>query len=261
MSQSPSQGKGRLSIVGSGPGSREQMTGKAVTAISEAEVIIGNRLYLEHLGGLIEGKQIIWSAMGKEVERAQEAVRLAQGKRVAMISGGDAGIYGMASIVLEVVEHEAPGIEVEVIPGITAASAAASLLGSPLSGDFVIMSLSDLLTPWDEIERRLKLAFAMMVPVAIYNPRSRNRQGNLQRALQLARDSLPARTPIGLVRNAYREEQGVTVTTLGSLLEDDSRVDMHTVLIIGGQSSREWKEGEDVRGIITPRGYHSKYVY
>lgn len=149
----------------------QQLTPAAMKAIAAANVVIGNAFYLDKLGVLLANKQVIRSSMGKEVDRAKEAARLAADCNVAMITGGDAGVYGMASIVLEVVEHEFPETDVEVLPGVTAVTAAASRLGSPLSGDYVTLSLSDLLTPWETIEKRLHLAFQMGVPVALYNPK------------------------------------------------------------------------------------------
>ena len=168
----PSHGEGRgvLYIVGSGPGSPEQMTTRALQAIRDAEYVLGNDSYLVPLSALLEGKNVIRSGMGKEVERAREAVILARDHVVAMVSGGDPGVYGMASIVLEVAERSGTDARIEVIPGVTAATAAASRLGSPLSGDFVVVSLSDLLTPIDVIEERLEHAFAMGIPVVLTIP-------------------------------------------------------------------------------------------
>lgn len=239
----------------------DNLTPYARSAIKDSDVVIGNKLYLDLIRDELEGKRVINSAMGKEVDRAQEAVRLAKRSKVAMVSGGDAGVYGMASIVLEVIEREGEGIRVEVIPGVTAATAAASRLGSPLSGDFLVISLSDLLTPWEVIERRLDLGFQIGIPMAVYNPRSRNRPGNLHRALEIGLRHADHATPVGIVRNVYREGESVTVTTLGALFEDDRVVDMHSIIIIGGECTRKWMEGENVKGIITPRGYHNKYVY
>jgi precorrin-3B C17-methyltransferase len=264
MSRSPSQDKidGTLYVVSTGPGDPDNLTPLARKAIEGSDVIIGNGFYLDQMRPLLEGKKVITSHMGKEVDRAREAVRMALGAKVAMVSGGDAGVYGMASIVLEVAQHEAPGLEVKVIPGVTAATAAASILGSPLSGDFLVISLSDLLTPWEVIERRLDLGFQMGVPMAVYNPRSHNRPGNLRKALEIGLRHARPETPVGIVRNAYRgEEESVIVTDLGSLYVDESIVDMHSMVIIGGESTQLLKEGENVRGIITPRGYHRKYVY
>lgn len=259
----PSQDErqGILYIVGSGPGSPEQMTGKALQAIRDAEYILGNDSYLTPVSTLLEGKKVIRSSMGKEVERAKEAVSLAREHVVAMVSGGDPGVYGMASIVLEVAEHAGSTARIEVIPGVTAATAAASRLGSPLSGDFAVVSLSDLLTPIEVIEERLAHAFAMGIPVVLYNPRSRGRPHNFARAMEIASSYRGPATPLGLVKNAYREGEVVVVTTLGEVAGIEDQVDMHSAVIVGGSESRIWKVGENVRGIITPRGYHRKYLY
>lgn len=264
MSRSPSQDEaaGILFVVSTGPGDMGNLTPLAREAMLESDIIIGNQFYLDQMRPLLEGKKVINSHMGKEVDRAREAVLLARSSKVAMVSGGDAGVYGMASIVLELAQREAPGLEVKIIPGVTAATAAASVLGSPLSGDFLVISLSDLLTPWEIIEKRLDLGFQMGIPIAVYNPRSHNRPGNLRKALEIGLRHARPDTPVGIVRNAYRTEgEDFTVTDLGSLHEDDSAVDMHSMVIIGGETTRLLKEGEDVRGIITPRGYHRKYVY
>jgi precorrin-3B C17-methyltransferase len=253
--------RGKLYIIGIGPGDRSLLTERARTALAESEYILGNGVYLDLLGPLISGKRVVRSAMGKEVERAQQSILLAQEHLVAMVSGGDAGIYGMASIVLEVIAGQGIDIPLEIIPGITAAQAAASRLGSPLSGDFVVISLSDLLTPWEEIEHRLEHAFTMGVPVVIYNPRSRGRPDNLKKALQIARKHLADEVPVGVVRNAYREEEEVLVTTLSGVAENLDRVDMHSTVIVGGKETKFWKRGSNVKGIITPRGYHRKYAY
>lgn len=131
-----------------------------------------------------------------------------------------------------------------------------------MSSDFLVISLSDLLTPWEVIERRLDLGFQMGIPMAVYNPRSHNRPGNLRKALEIGLRHARRDTPIGIVRNAYRgEEESYLVTDLGSLHDDDSAVDMHSMVIIGGEGTQVMMEGENVRGIITPRGYHRKYVY
>jgi len=252
---------GRLSIVGIGPGGHGQMTAKARDTILGADCIIGNGLYLDQIAPLLSGKEIIRSSMGREVERARQAVELGCSRAVAVVSGGDPGVYGMASIVLEVLERSGLDIPVEVVPGVTAATAAASRLGAPLSGDFTVISLSDLLTPWEEIGRRLDLAFQMGVPVVLYNPRSRGRRDHLAVALEHALCHLPPDTPVGFVKDAYREGEQLTITTLGSARERIGNVDMHATIIIGGRESRIWRRGEDAKGIITHRGYERKYVY
>jgi precorrin-3B C17-methyltransferase len=257
----PAEGNGSLAIVGIGPGSPDQMTMRALKVIAGAEIIIGNETYLDQLKEFLAGKTIVRSSMGKEVERAKTAISMAQRRRVAIISGGDAGVYGMAGIVLEVLEHEKDQIPVEIVPGVTAANAAASRLGSPLSGDFAVISLSDLLTPLDVIEKRLDAVFSVGIPVVLYNPRSRGRPHNFMAAIAIARKYLDGNTPVGIVRNAFRTGEKVTITTLGGIEEWSESVDMHTTVIIGGLESRIWRRGEDVKGIITPRGYHRKYLY
>ena len=248
-------------MVGCGPGTADQITGRAVAALREAEYVIGNASYLAPLAPLLGGKKVIQSSMGKEVERARLAVGLARESVVAMVSGGDPGVYGMAGIVLEVAERSPVPVRVEVIPGVTAATAAASLLGSPLSGDFAVVSLSDLLTPAGVIEERLRCALAMGVPVVLYNPRSRGRPHNFARAIEIARQFREPSTPVGLVKNAYREGERTIVSTLGEVKKLEDEVDMHTTVIIGGKETRTGKVGENETTIITPRGYQRKYVY
>lgn len=253
--------RGKLYLIGTGPGDLSQLTDHARNAIAESEYILGNGVYLDLLGPLITGKQVIRSTMGEEVKRAERSIALAQSHIVSLVSGGDAGIYGMASIVIEIIDHQGIDISLEVIPGITAAQAAASRLGSPLSGDFVVISLSNLLTPWEKIAHRLELAFSMGVPVVLYNPKSRGRPDNLKKALDIARKHMADTVPVGVVRNAYRKEEEVQVTTLSELMQNLDRVDMHSTVIIGGEETKIWRRGSDVKGIITPRGYHRKYSY
>ena len=253
--------KGSLSIVGLGPGLAEYMTPRAKNAIAAAEYILGHSVYLKPLEPLLASKQVISSSMGKEIDRAKQAIDLACTHRVAIVSGGDAGVYGMASIVLAVLEHEGADIPVEIVPGVTAANAAASRVGSPLSGDFAVISLSDLLTPLEVIEARLEAVFALGIPVVLYNPKSRGRPHNLALAMEIAGKHLQPETPVGIVRNALREDEVTMVTILGEIGQVMDAIDMHTTVIVGGRESRIWRMGDDVKGIITPRGYHRKYVY
>ena len=237
------------------------MTAHALKAIARSDYVLGHAMYLEPLEPLLKGKNVISSSMGKEVDRAGQAIELARTHAVAIVSGGDAGVYGMASIVLEILEHSGIVIEVEVIPGVTAANAAASRVGSPLSGDFAVISLSDLLTPLEVIEKRLDAVFGIGIPVVLYNPKSRGRPHNFAIAVEHARRHLGSGTPIAIVRNALRDDEATIVTTLGEIEEHEPAIDMHTTVIIGGSESRIWRMGNDVKGIITPRGYHRKYVY
>lgn len=251
-----------LYIVGAGPGKLEYMTGRAIDVLTHAQYVIGNDSYLEPLTSLLEGKQVIRSSMGKEVDRAQKAIELSKSGRVAIVSGGDAGVYGMAGIVLEVLEHSGAEIPVEIVPGVTAANAGSSLVGSPLSGDYATISLSDLLTPLEVIEQRLDAVFSVGIPVVIYNPRSHGRPHNFALAVEHARKYYPATVPVAIIKNALRNGQSEPViVTLGEIESVIDTIDMHTTVIFGGKESRIWRMGDHVKGIITPRGYHHKYVY
>lgn len=257
---SPGEGRGVLYIVGTGPGAPDLLAPRAEAAIRSSRYVIGNTLYLGQIRHLLEGKEVIESSMGREVERAREAVHLARHSRVSIVSGGDPGVYGMAGIVLEVLERSGSEIPFEVIPGITAATAAAALAGSPLSGDFVVLSLSDLLIPWEVIEKRLHAAFSMKIPVVLYNPRSRTRKKNLHRAIGIARGYLSEDTPVACARDVSREGEAIRIMTLETFEELETLVDMHSVVIIGGEESYIWSGNENER-IITPRGYQRKYSY
>jgi precorrin-3B C17-methyltransferase len=237
------------------------MSPRAKDAIGSSEYVIGNDSYLDSVAGLLDGKKVIRSSMGKEVERAQKAIGLAETSVVSMVSGGDPGVYGMASIVLEVMDRSGSRVPVEVIPGITAANAAASRVGSPLSGDYAVISLSDLLTPMEVIEQRLAAVFSVGIPVVLYNPRSRGRPHNFARAMEIAAEHLRPETPIAIVKNAFRDGETTIFTTLGEIGEVIGEVDMHSTVIVGGRETRFWKTDGAVRGIITPRGYDRKYVY
>lgn len=259
-SQSQDDHKGKLYIVGTGPGKLEYMTVKAMKAIAGSDVVIGNALYLDMLQPLLTGKKVIRSGMGSEVERARTSVELSRTQVVSIVSGGDAGVYGMAGIVLEVLKNSGINVPFEVVPGVTAATSAASCLGSPLSGDFVVISLSDLLTPVEVIEKRLEHAFSMGVPVVLYNPRSHGRPHNLASALGIAKKHLAGSTPVGVVKNAYRDGEETIIKTLDDMIESHEFVDMHSTVIVGGEESITWRAG-DVTGMVTPRGYGRKYVY
>jgi precorrin-3B C17-methyltransferase len=237
------------------------MTPRALEAVTGADYVLGHASYLAPLQPLLAGKKVISSSMGKEVDRARQALDLARDHKVAIVSGGDAGVYGMASIVLEVIEHSGEQVEVEVIPGVTAANAAASRAGSPLSGDFAVISLSDLLTPLEVIEKRLDAFFSVGIPVVLYNPRSHGRPHNFAIAIGIARKYLAGTTPVAIVKNAMREDEETIITTLAEIETSMEKIDMHTTVIVGGNESRIWRMGDDVKGIITPRGYHRKYVY
>ncbi len=255
----------KLYIVGIGPGHPDFMTVAAQQAILESKYIIGNTTYLDQIKPLLPGKKVITSSMGEEIARARHALELASGgNTVSIISGGDAGVYGMAGIVLEIAEKEGAGADkdadastqIQVIPGVTAANAAASIIGSPITSDFASISLSNLLTPWEDIEKRISGAAASDFVIVLYNPKSRNRNTNFGRCIEIVKRYRSGSVPVGLVKNAYRDDMRAVVTTLERVLDYDDFVDMHTTAIIGNSESRIWGER-----IITPRGYHRKYDY
>ncbi|GFO96038.1 precorrin-3B C(17)-methyltransferase [groundwater metagenome] len=253
MSQSQSQGK--LYIVGIGPGAVEHLTEKARKALLESEYVIGNCTYLDQIASVIQNAKIIRSGMGGEVERAKKAVEFGKEHVVSIISGGDANVYGMAGLVFEVAE-KVGDTEIEVIPGVTAVNAAASLLGAPIVNDFAVVSLSDLLTPATMIERRLRSAAEADFVIAIYNPKSRNRKENFGRAIEIIQKYRKDETPVGIVKNATRDGETVIATTLGKIMEFNDAIDMSTIVLIGNSESRLWNNR-----IITPRGYQRKYEY
>ncbi len=245
--------RGRLYLVGTGPGDLAQLTPAARTALAGSEVIVGYRLYLDLLGPLLVGKEIISSQLTEEVARAGLAIDLARrGRCVALVSSGDAGVYGMAGLALELLHGtgwrpgDAP--DVEVVPGLTAAGAAAALLGAPLMHDWACVSLSDLLTPWPVILRRVEAVAAADFVLCLYNPRSRRRDWQLDAAQEMLLRYRTAGTPVGLVTNAFREGQRVHTTTLAAL--DPAQVDMLTTIVVGNSATI------DLDGLlVTPRGY------
>lgn len=223
------------------------MSYHAMAAIKEAEVIVGFKTYLNFLGGLLAEKEIVDSGMRKEVERCQIAVEKARaGQKVAIVSSGDAGVYGMAGLILEIVSNE--DLEVEIVPGITAANAAAASLGAPLMHDYAVISLSNLLTPWEKITKRLACAAEGDFIIALYNPRSRGRRDQIVEAQKIISEKRDLQTPVGIVRNAKREGEEVVITTLGEMLNHE--IDMFTMVIIGNSCTFA-----NDKYMITPRGY------
>lgn len=252
----------KLYIVGTGPGGIKHLTEAARDAIAASSTIVGYNNYIELIQPLVAGKQIISTGMMQEIERCRTAIRLASaGETVAMVSGGDAGIYGMAGLIFELIEidrqqtegHDSDSSpEVCVIPGISAIQAAASVLGAPLMHDFSVISLSDLLTPWDLITERLEAAARADFVIVIFNPRSKSRVTQIVEARNIILAARPRETPVGIVRNACREGERATVTTLGELL--DHEIDMSTIVIIGNSSTFV----DSSARMVTPRGYASK---
>ena len=243
----------KLFVVGIGPGDLNHMTGAARAALESAEVVVGYSTYLDLVAPLLAGKEIVSSGMMQEVDRCRQALRIAaSGRDVALISGGDAGIYGMAGLVLELLEAGDSAPEVVVIPGVSALQAAAAVLGAPLMHDFAVISLSDLMTSWDAIEKRLAAAAAADFVIVLYNPKSKGRVRQIARARDLILAARPGDTPVGIVRNACRDGEKRTVTTLDDMLVHE--IDMFSIVIIGNASTYVDGKGR----MVTPRGYASR---
>jgi precorrin-3B methylase len=280
-----------LYVVGIGPGSAADRTRRAEAAIAASDVVVGYAKYLAHVKDLCAGKELVSSGMKEEVERCRHALELAQaGRVVSLISSGDAGVYGMAGLAIELacstgilpvslqfpavssspeqqkqqdmgkmpMLHEDAGetpapqrcaIDIEIVPGVTAASAAAARMGAPLMLDFAVISLSDLLVPWETIRRRVEAVAAADMVLALYNPRSTKRVRQLEETVEILLRHRADSTPVGIGRAVGSEDEHIQITTLGRLLGE--QVDMRTVLIVGNSMSRAldgW--------FITSRGYH-----
>lgn len=242
----------KVIIVGIGPGDAEYMTNQAYAALEQADVLCGYTVYIDLVKHLFSEKETFTTPMKKEKERCQWALETAQaGKTVAMVCSGDAGVYGMAGLVLQLAEAF-PDVEVEIVAGVTAALSGGALLGAPLGHDFCVISLSDLLTPWEVIERRLRCAAEGDFAVCLYNPVSKKRKDYLQKAcdILLAAGKSPE-TSCGWVRNIGREGQEKQILTLQELRT--ASLDMFTTVFIGSQSTQIRKDW-----MITPRGYEKK---
>jgi len=245
--------RGEIRVVGFGPGALDQMTPAARHAIETADVIIGYKTYLNLIQHLAPGTPRIRSRMKEEIGRAKKALALAEeGKRVAVISSGDPGVYAMAGLALELVERKTSHVHVRIFPGIPAANSVAALLGAPLSHDYATISLSDLLTPLDRILDRVEAAARSDMVIALYNPRSTKRVQPLIRSLEIIRGYRDPKTPVGIVKSAFRERERITLTTLDAV--DIDAIGMLTTMIIGN-SHTFISRGR----MITPRGYENKY--
>lgn len=236
-------------IVGLGPGEPSQITPKALQAIETSSVIVGYSVYIDLIQHLIQGKEIVSTPMMKEVERCKMAVEEARvGKTVTMVSSGDAGVYGMASLVIEVCEELQVETDIEIVAGITAATSAAAVLGAPLTHDFAVISLSNLLTPWEKIKRRLDLASQAEFIIVLYNPSSKKRHDFLEKACDIILKNTTKDTMCGYVRNIGREGESAKIMTLEELKYE--QVDMFTTVIIGNETTKVM-QGK----LVTPRGY------
>ena len=247
----------KLFVVGIGPGGLNHMTFEAHQAIEKADVVVGYKTYLEFIEPLLAGKEVVSSGMMREVERCSEALAIAaSGKLVALVSSGDAGIYGMAGLALELADVALDGapspyqeVEIVIVPGVSAVQAAASVLGAPLMHDFAVISLSDLMTPLDTIRRRLRAAADADFVVALYNPRSKGRITQIEEAAAILIAARGPQVPVGIVRNACRSGEERTITTLGEMLSHP--IDMFSIVIIGNAATRLCNDGR----MVTPRGY------
>ena len=243
--------EGKIIVVGIGPGSQQQITPAVLSAIKSSDVIIGYKYYFQFIRSLIDDRvRCLDTGMKRERERAEMAFQYAAGGSVVcVISSGDAGIYGMVPLIYEMKKERGSSIEIESLPGISAFQMAASLLGAPVGHDFCVISMSDLMTPWATIEKRIYAAAEADFVTAVYNPVSRERYWELSRLKEIFLKSRSPQTPVGYVRQAGRDEQQVTITTLAQL--DTTLIDMFTVVIIG--SSMTYRFGDRM---ITPRGYY-----
>lgn len=237
----------KLYVIGIGPGGQGDFTLRCIEALKESEVIVAYKPYLDYVKEYVGDKETFTSGMRGEIERCKVAIEFAkEGKTTSIISTGDAGLYGMAGPIYELAREE--DIEIQVIPGVTSAFSAASELGAPIMHDLAFISLSDLLTPWKLIEKRLELASQGDFVLALYNARSKGRPNHLSQAVELIMKYKKGDTPVGIVKNSGRGGTEKTITTLGDI--DYEIVDMNTVLIIGNNSTYI-EDGH----IITPRGY------
>ena len=242
----------KIIIAGLGPGSLTDITPAALDALSAADVVVGYKYYFQFIRDIIRpDTKCIDTGMKRERQRAEQAFELAeQGNTVCVISSGDAGIYGMAPLIYEMKKERNSDIEIITLPGISAFQKAASLLGAPMGHDFCVISLSDLMTPWERIERRIIAATQADFVTAVYNPKSEGRYWQLYRLKELfLREGRSPETPVGYIRQAGREEESIFLTTLTEF--DPEKVDMFTIVIIGNSQTYRFNEH-----MITPRGYY-----
>ena len=245
---------GTLFVVGLGPGSLDLLTPEAATALDAADTVVGYQGYLELIAATGRQGRSSAAALGEEVERARLALQLAEeGRAVALVSSGDAGVYGMGGVVWELAARQGTAVEIVVVPGITAACSAAARLGAPLAHDWACVSLSDLLTPWDVITRRVEAAAQADFVLVLYNPASRSRTHQLTAVADRLLAFRDPQTPVGLVENAYRDGERVEVVTLLDLALGKARVNMFTIVIVGGT-----RTFVDRGRMITPRIYAAK---
>ena len=248
---------GKLYLVSIGPGAADHMTPAALKAVKNSDYLIGYKTYLKIISGIIENQQVITTGMTEELQRANLAIEKAkEGYSVSLISSGDVGVYGMASLVLELLhksnwqKNESP--QLAIIPGITAANACSSLIGAPLGHDYCVISLSDLLTPWSAIVRKIEAAAQADFVITLYNPASTKRKTQIMEARDIILKYRKQETPVCLIKSAYRKNQTIILTDLESFLEN--KIGMLTTIIIGNSQTFTHEDY-----MITPRGYADKY--
>ena len=250
---------GKLSIVGVGPGHHDHMTFRAKQVILESDTIVGYETYVNLVQDLLEGKTVYRYAMTQEVERAHQCIDLAlSGKHVSIVSSGDPGIYGMAGLIYETLAERGwnpqDGLEVEIVPGVSALNSCASIVGSPLMTDFAVVSMSDLLVPWEVIVNRVESAAKGDFVIVIYNPASKKRVHQLQDTRQILLKYRKPSTPVAIIKSAYRESEIILMTDLENLPNYSEELGMTCTVIVGNSSTYTYKDL-----MINPRGYKSKY--
>lgn len=250
---------GKLYIVGVGPGHHDHMTFRAKQVIEESDTIVGYETYVNLVEDLIGGKEVHRYAMTQEVERAHQCIELAKsGKIVSLVSSGDPGIYGMAGLIYEILAEDGwnrkDGMYVEIVPGVSSLNSCAALVGSPLMTDFAVVSMSDLLVPWEIITKRVEAAAQGDFVIVIYNPASKKRIHQLQDTRRMLLKYRAPSTPVAIVKGAYRESQEVVLTDLENMENHQDKLGMITTVIIGNSSTYRYKDM-----MINPRGYTSKY--
>ena len=251
--------EGKLYIVGVGPGHHDHMTYRAKQVIEESDTIVGYDTYVNIVQDLIEGKDVYRYAMTQEVDRAHQCIDLAKsGKIVSLVSSGDPGIYGMAGLIYEMLAESdwdpKNGLPVEIIPGISALNSCASIVGSPLMTDFAVLSMSDLLVPWEIIVKRVEAAAQGDFVIVIYNPSSKKRIHQLQDTVKILLKYRKPTTPVAIIKGAFRDSQTVVLTDLENLTNHSDKLGMITTVIVGNSSTYNYKDL-----MINPRGYTSKY--
>ena len=242
---------GILFLAGMGPGDHRTMTNHCVAVFRNCDVVVGYKKYIELAEPFIEKQRVISSGMTQEVERCNKAIQeAAKGKRVALISSGDSGVYGMAGLALEIVNKKKlwDKFAIEIIPGVPVIHAAAARLGAPLMNDYAVISLSDLLTPWEVIEKRLHHAVQSDMVICLYNPKSKKRTTHIKEAKSILLQYRKHDTPVGIARNVGRKGEAITLTTVSRMLR--YKIDMVTIIIIGNSATQVLNNR-----MITQRGY------